>query len=70
MPRLLWTQKEDIGPVPRAGASLAYDAARKCCVLVGGIAHVGNDKYRGQTLRGETEPAIRGATGPARERGS
>jgi hypothetical protein len=36
--RWLWTQKEDIGPSPRAGAAMAYEAARQHVVLIGGFA--------------------------------
>jgi hypothetical protein len=34
--RWLWTQKEDIGPSPRASAAMAYEAARQRVVLFGG----------------------------------
>ena len=34
--RWLWTQKEDIGPRPRRGAAMAYEAARQRVVLFGG----------------------------------
>jgi hypothetical protein len=34
--RWLWTQKEDIGPRPRSGAAMAYEAARQRVVLFGG----------------------------------
>lgn len=36
MARFLWTQKQDIGPAPRCGHALAYDANRKRVVLFGG----------------------------------
>lgn len=29
MTKVLWTQKQDVGPLPRTGNALAYDAARK-----------------------------------------
>ena len=29
MPRFLWTQKQDFGATPRAGAGIAYDPVRK-----------------------------------------
>jgi hypothetical protein len=38
MPRFLWTQKQDIGPKPRSGHALAFDAARGRIVLFGGDA--------------------------------
>jgi hypothetical protein len=34
--RWLWTQKEDIGPSPRYGHAMAYEAARQRVVLFGG----------------------------------
>jgi hypothetical protein len=37
MPRLLWTQKQDIGPRRRYQHAMAYDAARARVVLFGGI---------------------------------
>lgn len=36
--RWLWTQKEDIGPSPRSGHAVAYEAARQRVVLFGGSA--------------------------------
>lgn len=36
MPRLLWTQKQDMGPTGRFQHAMAYDEARKCVVLFGG----------------------------------
>ena len=36
MARYLWTQKEDFGPSPRSGHSLAFDTARKRTILFGG----------------------------------
>jgi hypothetical protein len=50
MPRLLWTQKEDIGPAPRTDLSMTYDGARRRMVLVNGVAHVLNDPYRGMVF--------------------
>ena len=38
MPRLLWTQREDIGPRARVLHALAYDSARARVVLFGGNA--------------------------------
>jgi hypothetical protein len=34
--RLLWTQKQDIGPSPRSNVGLAYDSVRKLAYLFGG----------------------------------
>ena len=34
--KLLWTQKQDIGPTPRMGHAMAFDAARGRTVLFGG----------------------------------
>jgi hypothetical protein len=36
MPRLLWTQRQDVGPSKRAGHAMAYDSARARVVLFGG----------------------------------
>src|SRR5205814_2490265 len=36
MATVLWTQKQDIGPRPRAGHAMIYDAARQRVVLFGG----------------------------------
>ncbi len=36
MTRLLWTQKQDIGPAARSGLAMTYDAARKRTLLYGG----------------------------------
>jgi hypothetical protein len=36
--RWLWTQKEDIGPIPRLGHAMAYDATRQRVVLFSGSA--------------------------------
>jgi hypothetical protein len=37
MSQFLWSQRQDIGPSPRGGHALAYDAARKRTVLYGGL---------------------------------
>jgi hypothetical protein len=36
MAKVLWTQKQDIGPRPRVGHAMAFDAARRRIVLFGG----------------------------------
>ena len=33
-----WTQRQDIGPGPRSSLAMAFDAARVCAVLFGGVA--------------------------------
>ena len=38
MAKLLWTQKQDIGPGARSGHAMAFDAVRKRVVLFGGSA--------------------------------
>jgi len=38
MTRFLWVQKEDIGPPPRVGHGMAYDADRRRVVLFGGYS--------------------------------
>ena len=40
--RWLWTQKEDIGPSPRYGHAMAYEAARQRVVLFGGSGFGGS----------------------------
>jgi len=36
MAKVLWVQKQDIGPLPRVGHSMAFDVGRKRVVLFGG----------------------------------
>ena len=36
MARVLWTQKQDIGPRPRTGHAMTYDVARQRVTLFGG----------------------------------
>ena len=36
MSRFLWTEKQDIGPTPRAGHAMTYDSGRNRVVLFGG----------------------------------
>lgn len=45
--RWLWTQKQDVGPSPRSGHVMSYDAARKRVVLFGGQTVLGrpNDTW-------------------------
>jgi Galactose oxidase, central domain len=38
MPQFLWTQTQDVGPKPRRGHAVAFDAARSRMVLFGGKA--------------------------------
>ena len=38
MAKLLWTQRQSVGPRPRGGHAMAYDIARKQVVLFGGEA--------------------------------
>jgi hypothetical protein len=47
MARVLWTQRQDVGPSPRGGHALAYDATRGRVVLFGGRA-------AGERLQGDT----------------
>jgi hypothetical protein len=37
MARLLWTQKQDMGPLPRVGHAMAHDSRRGRLVLFGGL---------------------------------
>ena len=63
--RWLWTQKQDIGPSPRSGHAMAYDAARQRVVLFGGETRVGrqNDTWewdgRAWTEVADTGPSAR-----------
>ena len=41
MAKVLWTQKQDMGPRPRIGHAMTYDAPRRRVVLFGGDARVG-----------------------------
>lgn len=50
--RWLWTQKEDIGPSPRYGHTMAYEAARQRVVLFGGSGPY--NTYSGNTYFGDT----------------
>ena len=36
MAKVLWTQKQDMGPRPRIGHAMTYDASRRRVVLFGG----------------------------------
>ena len=47
MAKVLWTQKQDVGPSARAGHAVAYDTARQRVVLFGGRAE-------GGTAQGDT----------------
>jgi len=38
MTKLLWTQKQDIGPAPRIASKMAHDAAHSRTVLFGSTA--------------------------------
>jgi hypothetical protein len=38
MAKVLWTQKQDMGPRPRVGHAMTYDATRRRVVLFGGDA--------------------------------
>jgi N-acetylneuraminic acid mutarotase len=41
MAKVLWTQKQDIGPLPRAGHAMAFDTTRRRVVLFGGTTLAG-----------------------------
>jgi hypothetical protein len=47
MPKLFWTQREDVGPTGRIDAGMAYDATRHQVVLFGGAgkAAILNDTW-------------------------
>jgi hypothetical protein len=38
MSKLLWTQKQDIGPLPRSGHAMVFEASRQRVLLFGGFA--------------------------------
>jgi hypothetical protein len=67
MPQFLWTQKQDIGPSPRGGHALAFDAARGHIVLFGGEAagSLFNDTWK---WNGETWTQVQD-TGPSARKG-
>jgi hypothetical protein len=48
MARLLWSQREDVGPSPRAASALAYDQGKKHVLLYGGSVGTGelHDTWR------------------------
>ena len=39
MPRVRWTQKQDIGPMARTGPGMAFDISRGRAVLFGGTSY-------------------------------
>jgi hypothetical protein len=64
MAKLLWTQKQDIGPNPRNGHAMAYDSARGRVVLFGGEGNVPfNDTWEWDgvnwTQVADTGPSVR-----------
>jgi hypothetical protein len=46
MAKILWTQRQDMGPSARVSHGMAYDAARQRVVLFGGVVQVGSDKFQ------------------------
>jgi hypothetical protein len=65
----LWTARQDIGPGPRVGHALAYDAARDRVVLFGGVALPLDDSGAAAAVRGDTweqfESGTQSGSGPA-----
>jgi galactose oxidase-like protein len=66
--RWLWTQKEDIGPSPRGGHALAYDAARQRVVLFGGSNALGSIRFNDTWEWDGAEWTQIADTGPPRRR--
>jgi hypothetical protein len=62
MPKLLWTQRQDIGPAGRTGSAMAFDSVRGKMVLFGGAtADRGTWEWDGQywTQVSDMGPALR-----------
>src|SRR2546423_1259224 len=62
MAKLLWTQRQDIGPAGRAGSAMAFDPVRGKIVLFGGtIPDRGTWEWDGQywTQVSDMGPALR-----------
>ena len=47
MSKLLWTQKQDIGPSPRSGHAMVFETSRQRVLLFGGFA--GNNQFLNDT---------------------
>jgi len=60
-----WTLVSSTGPAPRRYVAMAYDSARACVVLFGGVSNV-NPYYLGDTWEWDgTSWTLRSTTGPA-----
>jgi hypothetical protein len=42
MSKMLWTQRQDLGPSPRRHAAMAFDSRRRRAVLFGGVTRAGD----------------------------
>ena len=64
----LWTARQDIGPGPRVGHALAFDAARQRVVFFGGASLPLDDTGVAATVRGDTweqfDAGLAGGPGP------
>ncbi len=49
-----WTQRQDIGPGPRSAAAMAFDTARGCAVLFGGVSAPPANNTASSHLLGDT----------------
>ena|SRR5437763_3070308 len=71
MAQLLWTQKQDVGPLPRSDVAMVFDAARKRVLLFGGASGstLFNDTWEWDgkcwTQRQDIGPAARAFAGLA-----
>ncbi len=49
-----WTQRQDIGPGPRSSIAAAFDAARGCALIFGGVAVSPSSQTASDDLLGDT----------------
>jgi hypothetical protein len=57
-----WTARQDMGPGPRVGHTLAFDSTRSRIVLFGGVSVAPSAADAPQNVRGDTWEQIRAAT--------
>jgi len=49
-----WTQRQDIGPGPRSAIAMAFDSARSCAIVFGGVSVSEADPKAADHLLGDT----------------
>jgi hypothetical protein len=49
-----WTQRQDIGPGPRSAIAIAFDSARSCAIVFGGVSVSEADPTAAKHLLGDT----------------